>query len=226
MCVVGPNGGGKTTVLKLILGLETPDSGTIKVLGKSPGKARQEIGYMPQSIRFDPKFPITVNEVVAMGLLKPFQLGFWKKPDINKIRESLEAVNLTNRGNDQFANLSGGQRQRVLIARAIVSKPSLLLLDEPTANLDLTLESQLLETLQGFHNDMTIVMVSHDLGFVSESVKEVLCVNRTIHSHTTESISPKLVEELYGTNPRRVLHNTDLTHTHDHPHEHGPNCNH
>ncbi len=226
MCVVGPNGGGKTTLLKLILGITQPDSGTIKILGKSPMKARQDIGYMPQSIRFDPKFPITVDEVVGMGLMKPWQLGFWNKPDTDQIKEALEAVNLTHRGNEQFANLSGGQRQRVLIARAIVSKPKLLLLDEPTANLDLTLESQLLETLQDFHPDMTIIMVSHDLGFVSETVEEVLCVNRTIHSHTTESISPELIEELYGTSPRRVLHHTDLTHTHGHKEKTGQahNC--
>jgi len=104
----------------------------------------------------------------------------------------------------------------VLIARAMVSKPTLLLLDEPTANLDLTLEDKLLETLLQFHPNMKIVMVSHDLGFVSGAVKQVLCVNKHVHTHPTESISAELIEELYGSSPRRILHSADLGHEHHH----------
>ena len=216
LCVVGPNGGGKTTLLKLILGLVDPDQGSITVLGKTPKKARTCIGYMPQSLQYDPKFPITVEEVVGMGLPKAGGHPFRKSNDTESIREALNAVRLTDRSTDQFTDLSGGQKQRVLIARAIVSKPSVLLLDEPTANLDLTLENKLLETLSGFHPEMKIIMVSHDLGFVSGAVKQVLCVNKRVHTHPTESISPSLIEELYGSSPRRILHASDLAHDHHH----------
>ena len=220
LCVVGPNGGGKTTLLKLILGLIEPDSGSITVLGTTPQKARSMIGYMPQVLQFDPKFPITVEEVIAIGLLTPGTMGFRNSSRNSVIKETMETVGIAHRSSEQFSALSGGQKQRVLIARAIVSKPRLLLLDEPTANLDLTLEDKLLETLLQFHPDMKIVMVSHDLGFVSGAVKQVLCVNKHVHTHPTESISPELIEELYGTSPRRILHASDLGHDHDHDHQH------
>lgn len=216
LCVVGPNGGGKTTLLKLILGLINPDAGSITVLGTTPGKALPHVGYMPQELQFDPKFPITVEEVIGMGLLKPGAMatGSDKSSDIS---EAMEAVGIVSHGREQFSALSGGQKQRALIARAMVSKPSLLLLDEPTANLDLTLEIKLLETLLKFHSDMKIVLVSHDLGFVSGAVKQVLCVNQHVHTHPTKSISAELIEELYGSSPRRILHSADLGHDHDHP---------
>jgi len=214
LCIVGPNGGGKTTVLRLILGLLKPLSGSIEVLGKSPQQARSEIGYMPQALHFDPKFPITVYEVVEMGLLDQRWFGPRPKDRKQRITEALEAVNMQDGMTKPFANLSGGQRQRVLIARALVSRPALLLMDEPTANLDMTLESRLLETVQQFRKDMTILMVSHDLAFVSEFVKTVLCVNRHVHTHPTESISPEMVNHLYGSHPRRVLHETDLPSSH------------
>jgi zinc transport system ATP-binding protein len=215
LCVVGPNGGGKTTLLRLILGLVQPDSGSITVLGKSPRKACAMVGYMPQVLQFDSKFPITVAEVIGMGLLgRPGSLT--RDQEKTFIAEAMEAVSIGTRAEAQFATLSGGQQQRALIARAIVSKPALLLLDEPTANLDLTLEDKLLETLLQFHPTMKIVMVSHDLGFVSGAVKQVLCVNKYVHTHPTESISAELIEELYGSSPRRILHSADLGHDHHH----------
>lgn len=216
LCVVGPNGGGKTTLLKLILGLARPDSGSITVLGTTPTKARNRVGYMPQVLQFDPKFPITVEEVIGMGLLKEKFGGFGGQKDGAVISEAMDAVGIRHRADEQFSALSGGQKQRALIARAMVSKPTLLLLDEPTANLDLTLEDKLLETLLQFHPGMKIIMVSHDLGFVSGAVKQVLCVNKHVHTHPTESISAELIEELYGTSPRRILHASDLGHDHHH----------
>ncbi|MCB1123133.1 MAG: metal ABC transporter ATP-binding protein [Verrucomicrobiae bacterium] len=214
LCVVGPNGGGKTSLLKLMLGLVKPDTGSIHVLGTTPIKARKSIGYMPQVLQFDAKFPITVAEVVAMGLLGSQVSG--EESRAQAVAGALKAVGIEKRLGSQFASLSGGQQQRVLIARAIVSKPTLLLLDEPTANLDLTLEQKLLETLLQFHPDMKIVMVSHDLGFVSGAVKQVLCVNKQVHTHPTESISSELIGELYGSSPRRILHASDLGHDHHH----------
>ena len=216
LCVVGPNGGGKTTLLKLILGLIKPDSGSISVLGTTPKKARSNVGYMPQILQFDSKFPITVAEVIAMGLLESGSMRFGKHIDSASISRAMDAVRIVAKADEQFSALSGGQKQRVLIARAMVSKPTLLLLDEPTANLDLTLEDKLLETLLQFHPNMKIVMVSHDLGFVSGAVKQVLCVNNHVHTHPTESISAELIEELYGSSPRRILHSADLGHEHHH----------
>lgn len=214
LCVVGPNGGGKTSLLKLMLGLAKPDEGSIRILGTSPEKARKAIGYMPQVLQYDIKFPITVAEVVDMGLLGSRLSG--PKARTGAIEDALQAMGMRERIGDQFPSLSGGQQQRVLIARAMVSKPALLLLDEPTANLDLTLERKLLETLLEFHPDMKIIMVSHDLGFVSGAVKQVLCVNMQVHMHPTESISPDLIEALYGSSPRRILHASDLGHDHHH----------
>ena len=216
LCVVGPNGGGKTTLLTLILGLIKPDSGAISVLGTTPKKARSNVGYMLQILQFDSKFPITVAEVIAMGLLESGSMRFGKHIDSASISRAMDAVRIVAKADEQFSALSGGQKQRVLIARAMVSKPTLLLLDEPTANLDLTLEDKLLETLLQFHPNMKIVMVSHDLGFVSGAVKQVLCVNKHVHTHPTESISAELIEELYGSSPRRILHSADLGHEHHH----------
>ena len=214
LCIVGPNGGGKTTLLKLILGLVAPNQGEITVLGTTPKKARSRIGYMPQSLQYDSKFPITVEEVIAMGQLSPGFSGLGRRTDTKLIREAMDAVGIHHRADEQFSNLSGGHKQRALIARAMISKPAMLLLDEPSANLDLTLEKKLLETLLDFHPSMKIVMVSHDLGFVSRAVKQVLCVNKHVHTHPTESISAELIEELYGTSPRRILHASDLGHDH------------
>ncbi|MDA0348398.1 MAG: metal ABC transporter ATP-binding protein [Verrucomicrobia bacterium] len=216
LCVVGPNGGGKTTLLRLLLGLVKPDKGSITVFGTTPTKARSNIGYMPQSLHYDPKFPITVKEVVAMGLLEGGMFSGWKLRNSKSIVDALAAVGIDKLENSQYSELSGGQKQRVLIARAMVSKPALLLLDEPTANLDLTLEDKLLETLLQFHPSMKIIMVSHDLGFVSGAVTQVLCVNKHVHTHPTESISAELIEELYGSSPRRILHSADLGHDHHH----------
>ncbi len=216
LCIVGPNGGGKTTLLKLILGLEEPDVGSIMVMGDSPRKSRGQIGYMPQYLQFNAKFPITVQEVVEMGLTTSKKPNLSKNEYENSINNALTAVEMSEFADRQFSTLSGGQKQRVLIARAIVSKPSILLLDEPTANLDLTLEDRLLETLNKFHPAMKIIMVSHDLGFVSGAVKQVLCVNRQVHTHPTESISAALIEELYGSSPRRIIHGHDLEHGHHH----------
>jgi zinc transport system ATP-binding protein len=216
LCVVGPNGGGKTTLLRLLLGLVKPDAGSISVLGTTPINARSNIGYMPQSLQFDPKFPITVEEVIGMGLLEGGIFSGWKSRNWSRIPEAIEAVGIKEVCKTQYSELSGGQKQRVLIARAMISKPALLLLDEPTANLDLTLEDKLLETLLQFHPDMKIIMVSHDLGFVSGAVKQVLCVNKHVHTHPTESISAELIEELYGSSPRRILHSADLGHDHHH----------
>ena len=196
--IVGPNGGGKTTLLKLILGLIKPDSGEITVLGNTPGKSRLRIGYMPQYTHFDMQFPVTVLDIVLMGRLGHSLWGRYTKQDINAAMSSLEEVELQHMSNELFRELSGGQRQRVLIARALCVNPELLLLDEPTANIDPEVEETLFVLLQRLNQRMTILLVSHDLGVVSKVVRSVICVNRCVAIHPTSDIDGAVIKEIYG----------------------------
>lgn len=202
--IVGPNGGGKTTLLKLILGLLKPDRGKIKVFGENPEKARLKIGYMPQHAHLDPLFPVSVLNVVLMGQLG--RIGGYSCKALETARGALSEVGLSDYEKNSFHQLSGGQRQRVLIARALCTEPQLLLLDEPTANIDPQSEENLYETLVRLNRRMTILLVSHDLGFVSQVVKSVICVNRQVVIHPTSNINGSLIKEIYGGDFNLVRH--------------------
>jgi zinc transport system ATP-binding protein len=204
--MVGPNGGGKTTLLKLILGLLKPRSGSIRVFGKPPENARHAIGYMPQYQLFDPRFPVTVEDVVLMGLLKEGRFGLYSKGDRTVAALVLEEIGMAEYGKRSFSVLSGGQRQRALLARALVGNPEILLLDEPTANVDLEVETRLMSILEELNRRMTILMVTHDLGFVTESVKACVCVNRKTFVHPTSQLTGEVLQECYGQNLRIVRH--------------------
>ena len=207
LSIVGPNAGGKTTLLKIILGLLKPASGTVRVFGEAPVKARSRIGYMPQQASLDFLFPVTVLDVVLMGRLgngKSF--GLYRRADKEAAVESLKRVELYQARNRSFGQLSGGQRQRVLIARALVSNPDLLLLDEPTANVDAVIETELYEILKQLNEKMTIALVTHDLGFVSRYVKSVACVNRRVVVHPTSEITGEIINEIYGCDMQMVRH--------------------
>lgn len=207
MSIVGPNAGGKTTLLKLILGLLKPAEGRVRVFGASPGKVRSRIGYVPQHISLDPLFPVNVTDVVLMGRLgHGNRFGFYGKADRRAAEEALAHMEMIEAGRRPFSNLSGGQRQRVLIARALVSDPELLLLDEPTANIDAALETEFFEMLSRLNQDITIALVTHELGFVSQYVKSVACVNRKVVVHPTSEITGKLIHEIYGGDVRMVRH--------------------
>ncbi len=212
LCIVGPNGGGKSTLLKVLLGLVRPQSGTVRVLGREPRQARMRVGYMPQYVQIDPLFPIDVEGIVRMGRLKGRGLGFYTREDRMATRQALEEVGLWEQRREAYINLSGGMKQRVLIARALVNNPELLLLDEPTAMVDAHIEARLLEKLKELHNRMTILLVSHDATFVSGLVDEVLCVNRTAEIHPVERVRDKSVTRLYGEPVQHVVHG----HTHHH----------
>lgn len=216
LCVVGPNGGGKSTLLKVLLGLVKPHAGEVRVLGREPRKARLQIGYMPQYVQIDPLFPIDVEGIVRMGRLQGNQFGFYSKADRMATQRALEEVGLWDKRREPFINLSGGMKQRVLIARALVNDPEILLLDEPTAMVDAHIEAKLLEHLKTLHNRMTVLLVTHDATFVSGLVDEVLCVNRTAEIHPVQRVTDKEVEKLYGESVQAVLHDH-----HGHGHAHG-----
>lgn len=181
-CFTGPNGGGKSTLLKLILGIVEPQSGTIRVMGLAAADAAIRVGYMPQYIQFDPRFPITVEQIVLMGRLRGNRPGFYSKADRKMAEACLQEVEMDGFARKPFSSLSGGQKQRVLIARALAVQPELLLLDEPTAMVDNHIEAKLLEQLRALHARMTIVLVSHDMDFLSQLVQVSFHVNGTVHS--------------------------------------------
>ena len=209
LSLVGPNGGGKTTILKLVLGLLKPVNGTVRVFGQPPVKARSRIGYMPQYSSLDPLFPVTVMDVVLMGRLGNGKLlGAYKGADKKAAAKALQELEVYEVRNRPFSALSGGQRQRVLIARALVSDPELLLLDEPTASVDAVVENELFDLLNQLNKRITIALVTHDLGFVSSYVKRVACVSRRVLVHPTSEITGEMINEIYGCDVRMVRHDT------------------
>jgi len=210
--IVGPNGGGKTTLLRLILGLLQPDEGELLVNGRPPTAARPSIGYMPQQANLDPSFPMSVLDIVLMGRLAPGMSPrpFFNRSDRDQAEEALGLLGLEDVRHRSLAELSGGQRQRVLIARALACGPEILLLDEPTAHLDLHLEDEFLEILKELNRRMTVVMVSHDLGFVASCVNRCICVNRCVHLHPTSALRDDLIKSMYGDRVRLIRHDVDV----------------
>jgi len=205
--IVGPNAGGKTTLLKLMLGLLEPSRGTIEIFALPPDRASALIGYMPQHVQFDPHFPVTVLDVVLMGRLgNGTRFGPYRKRDRAICLEALKKLEMYDAWKHPFGALSGGQRQRVLIARALATEPKLLLLDEPTSNVDMAVETELFELLNTLSKTITVIVVSHDLGFVSQYVQRVVCVNRSVAVHPTAAITGEMISDLYGATVRMVQH--------------------
>ena len=204
--IVGPNGGGKTTLLRLILGLLQPTSGTIQVFGKPPEQISHLLGYVPQHMQFDKRFPVSVLEVVLMGQAGRAGFGRLPKQIITAAKKSLDAVDLRQYEKRSFAGLSGGQRQRVLIARALAGKPKMLLFDEPTANVDSNAGEKLYEILDQLNKEMTILVVSHDIGFVHHHITSVVCVNRQVLIHPTSELAGHNIIDLYGHDISLIRH--------------------
>ena len=204
--VVGPNGGGKSTLLKLILGLLHPTSGTVRVLGESPEAARSRIGYMPQQVSIDPQFPVTALDIVLMGRLgRHAGRLFYRARDRDAAKRALKLVGLDQHERRTYAELSGGQQRRLFIARALACEPDILLLDEPTANLDLIVQRELHSLLQDLNKHLTVVMVSHDPAFVSEFVKSVICVSGTVAVHPTGEKCGDILGEMFGASEMRIV---------------------
>jgi zinc transport system ATP-binding protein len=210
VCMVGANGSGKTTLVKLLLGLLAPDRGRVSVLGSRPQDARSRVGYTPQEAHFDARFPVTVADVAMMGCVgRSWGLGIHGRADRRAARQALEEVGLWDLRRRPFAELSGGQRQRVLIARALAAQPELLILDEPTAGLDIAVEAGFYELLRRLAQRLTVVLVSHDIGFVSDTVGKVICVKGTVAVHPTSELTGEVIRDLYGVDVRLVRHDHD-----------------
>lgn len=199
--VIGPNGGGKTTLLKLILGFLKPSKGTIRLFGQIPSKkiCYRGVAYVPQTIHFDRDFPISVEEVVLGGLISRLPwYGFFDRKEIHLVHEVLQRMHLEHLKTASFGNLSGGQAQRVLVARALVSSPKLLLLDEPTASVDKRAEEDIYNLLEGLKKEMTIIHVTHDLDVASKRGDRLLCVQQTVSEMKPDDICRHMKMGLYS----------------------------
>jgi len=214
--LVGPNGSGKTTILKLLLNLERPDSGRISLFEGVPGFKPDRIGYVPQHAGYDPAFPISVKEVIRMGRLKSLSRKF-KTEDEAAVNDAMNRSEISDLAERPYQSLSGGQRRRVLVARALATQPMLLILDEPTANMDAESEERLFSTLGSLKSDTTILIVTHDQSFVSSLTDVVLCVGersksgqaRKVVKHKTEPAADA-PPDLYGGHAVRVRHDETL----------------
>lgn len=215
--IIGPNGGGKTTLIKIILGLLQPTSGTISLFGKDRHdfKEKYRIGYVPQRItQAEKSFPATVFEVVRTGRIA--RLGFFErftKDDTEAVERAMEISGIARYRDTLIGNLSGGERQRVFIARALASEPDVLILDEPTVGVDIGAQKTFYDFLSSLNKDhnITIIFISHDIDAVSQETKTVLCLNHNLvcHGLPQDLLNEHILERLYGKHSQRVPHNKD-----------------
>jgi len=207
LAIIGPNGGGKTTILRLILGLLEPDKGTIRVFGRTPKQARRLIGYLPQQFTFDFDFPISVMEIVLMGRLGKRGVGKkYTHEDIKICLQALEKVGMQSFKEREIGNLSGGQRQRVLIARALTSEPRLLLLDEPVSSVDTQWQQSFYELLHDLNKEIAIVLVTHDVSVISTYIDKIACLNRRLYYHGSKEEGIRKISELYECPVHLITH--------------------
>jgi len=221
VAMIGPNGGGKTTLLKLMLGLLKANSGDVRIFNKPPQDVSHRIGYVPQDIHINKNFPISALDVVLMGTLRPGK--GWSRhshQDRQAALNALEQVEMKKFRDHRIGELSGGQKQRVFVARALVTDPELLFLDEPTASIDTRGQNEFYRLLKELNESITIIVVSHDLMVISGYVKSVLCVNRRLHYHGHAELTGEMIEMMYDCTadetcpielvahglPHRVLH--------------------
>ena len=210
--VIGPNGGGKTTLVKSILGLHRPDKGQIRFFRE--GKETEEInmGYLPQYNSIDKKFPISVYEVVLSGLSKQKSLfKRYSKEQHEQVREIIARMGLEGCEDRAIGQLSGGQLQRAMLGRALVSNPEVVILDEPNTYIDKRFEAKLYELLEEINRERAIILVSHDIGTVLQNVKTIACVNETLDYHPDTEVPSEWLEEHFGC-PIELLGHGHLPH--------------
>lgn len=200
--IIGPNGGGKTTLLKVITGLIRPDSGSVQIFDKDLNTAREQgwLGYVPQAAQFDRKFPIRVEEVILSGTLKNHLLPFkrYSQEDIQNTHDILNQLGLLELKKRQIGQLSGGQLQKVLIGRALAKDPKILLLDEPTASIDTQTKNQIYQLLHNLIPQMTILIATHDMSAISSYFDTVACLNKKIHYHGSYPLTQKAIDDTFG----------------------------
>ncbi len=220
--IIGPNGGGKTTLIKIILGLLHPTGGSVQLFGKDRHdfKEKHRIGYVPQRVtQTDKDFPATVFEVVRTGRIA--RLGFFEKftkKDNEVVNRVMEIAGISRYRDTLIGNLSGGERQRVFIARALASEPDVLILDEPTVGVDIGAQKTFYEFLAELNREhnLTIIFISHDVDAVSHETKTVLCLNHTLvcHGLAQDLLNEHIIERLYGDHTRSVPHKPNNKHNH------------
>lgn len=207
--IIGPNGGGKSSLLKAILGLIQPTSGSIEIFGKANNINRSLIGYVPQFSDVDRRFPISVQEVAMTALLKHGLHPFFRfsKDDKNFAYAQLERMEIADLATRQIAELSGGEFQRLLIARALTTKPRILLLDEPTASVDPSSSEHIYTLLSELaQNNITIILVTHDLLAVSPHITSIACLNQRLVYHGAPSLTEPIMTQLYGCPVELIAH--------------------
>lgn len=205
LAILGPNGGGKTTLLKIILSILKPQKGDIKVLGAHPHKKRKLIGYIPQNLEIKADFPITVFEMVLAGFTNGKTLGFiYTKSEKQRALEVMDTLDITHLKEKKMGELSGGERQRVYLARSLVSNPEILLLDEPTSNIDPYGAFCFLKFLETLKGDKTIVVVTHDLRIMVTKITSVACLNRKLIYNSKPVLTEEMLTLLYGYHDERT----------------------
>jgi len=235
--ILGPNGGGKSTLIKLILGILKPTAGTIRVFGHTPAQARRKglIGYLPQRIEADRDWPISVHQTIS--LIRSSRLKPWQKlstEDHAAIDHAIKLVELTDLIDRPIGSLSGGQLQRVMIARAIAGNPKLLVLDEPTVGVDIAGQQRFGKLIDTLHKelDLTVVVVSHDMRAIAAVADRVACLSRTLHFHDTpEGLTPAVLAQVFAHDVAGVFgdihidaHLADDCDDPDHAHQHQHDC--
>ncbi|MCK4234887.1 metal ABC transporter ATP-binding protein [candidate division WOR-3 bacterium] len=209
LAIIGPNGGGKTTILKLMLGLLKFDKGSITIFGKSPLEARKSIGYLPQHFTSNFDFPINVLETVLMGRLGKRGIGKrYTQKDIEICLEVLQHIGMEQFKNTEIGKLSGGQRQRVFIARALATKPKLLLLDEPVSSIDMKWEQAFYKLLHELNKEIAIILVTHDISVISMYIDKIACINRKLFYHGSKKEGMHKISEMYEYPVQIISHET------------------
>lgn len=222
--IIGPNGGGKTTLLKAILGLIQPSSGSITFLDAGKKVSHLNIGYLPQINQIDKKFPISVYEVILSGLtLRGKFIKRYTAEDKQKVEPIAVKMGIENLLHRAIGELSGGQLQRVLLGRAIIDNPKLIILDEPSSYVDKLFETNFYKLLDEINKEIAIVLVSHDVGTIISQVKNIACVNQSLHYHCGSNISQEWLMGAYDSCPIEILGHGSLPHRvllqHDHDHD-------
>jgi len=228
VAILGPNGGGKSTLVKLISGLLEPSKGTIKIDGVEANLKQTTIGYVPQFLHFDKNFPIKVLDVVLMGRIRNIKIHKYSEEDYQIALVSLEMVDMIALKNNLLSELSGGQIQRVLIARALATQSDILILDEPTASVDPQGSGSIYKLVDSLSVSKTIILVTHDLSVVSNYTDKIIFINRDAKVFDDKDIPENFFSDSYGCpvdliahgSPHRVI---DMygNHSHNHGHNHG-----